>query len=707
MRSTNRPRTLLAAVLGLGLGLAPAAAREPARKPLNVVLVSVDTLRADALACYGNGAAATPAIDALAASGVLFERALAHTPLTLPSHTNILTGTLPVVHGVHDNLGFRVPGGAVTLAEHLRSRGLRTAAFVGAYPLDSSFGLDQGFDLYDDFFGSKNRSSGLLFVERPGADTVARAMDWIGRQREDGWFVFLHLYDPHQPYAPPEPFAGRFAADPYGGEVAYVDNCLAALFRALTDQGRAASTLVVLTADHGEAFGEHGESTHGYFAYNSTLHVPLIVSGPGVARPGTKLGDPVSHVDIFPTVCALLGVPPPAGLQGRSLSPLLGGGKLRAAPVYFESLAPYYNNGWAPLRGVVDNGFKYIDAPLPELYALEADFGEKVNLASTSSLGPVRAALAKFLAGAPAGAGPRPRAVTAEAREKLRSLGYLGGAAAAGKDRFTAGDDLKTNLPFQQQLMRASELMGRGDETAAIRELEDLIGKKGDFAAASEFLSIVHSGRGEPGKAVAVLRSAVGRSPSSGRLRGLLGLALSQNGADAEAVPELEQAVAVNPEDAEAWNNLGVALWKLGRLGPAEASYLKALALDPTAADVLNNLGALAMSGREPDRARGHFERALTYDPGLASAWNGLGTALAAKGDLAGAVGNWRKAVAAEPRHELALFNLGTGLLKLGLGDEALPFLERYLAVAPASSPDRARVARAVEALRARRGGGA
>ena len=706
MRSTNGPRTLLAAVLGLGFGLAPAAAREPARKPLNVVLVSVDTLRADALGCYGNRAAATPTIDALAASGVLFERAFAHTPLTLPSHANILSGTLPVIHGVHDNLGFRVPDRAVMLAEHLKSRGLRTAAFVGAYPLDSSFGLDQGFDLYDDFYGSKNRSSGLLFVERPAGETVARAVDWIGRQTKDGWFVFLHLYDPHQPYAPPEPFAGRFAADPYAGEVAYVDHCLAALLQALADKRLTGSTIVVLTADHGEAFGEHGESTHGYFAYNSTLHVPLIISGPGVTRPGTRRGDAVSHVDLFPTVCGLLGIPPPAGLQGRSLSPLLAGGRLRTAPIYFECLAPFYNNGWAPLRGVVDDDFKYVDAPLPELYALETDFGEKVNLASTSALGPHRAALERFLAAAPAGAAPRPQAVPAETREKLRSLGYLGGAATAGKDRFTAADDLKTNLPFQQQLMRAAELMGRGDETAAIRELEDLVRKKGDFAAASEFLSIVHSGRGERDKAVAVLRAAVERSPASGRLRGLLGLALSQNGADAAAVPELEQAVAFNPEDAEAWNNLGVAHWKLGRFGPAEESYLKALALDPTGADVLNNLGSLAMSRKELDKARGHFERALAYDPGLASAWNGLGAVVAAQGDLAGAVGNWRKAVAAEPGHELALYNLGTGLLKLGRRDEALPFLERYLAVAPASSPDRERVARAVAALKGRRGGG-
>ena len=703
MKPTTGLRTLLLAVLGFGL--APAVAGDLPRKPLNVILISVDTLRADALGCYGNRAAATPAIDALAASGVLFERAFAHTPLTLPSHTNILSGTLPVVHGVHDNLGFRVPDRAVMLAEHLKSQGLRTAAFVGAYPLDSSFGLDQGFDLYDDFYGSKNRSSGLLFVERPAGETVARAVDWIGRQTKEGWFVFLHLFDPHQPYAPPEPYAGRYASDPYGGEVAYVDHCLAGLVQALTGKGLAGSTLIVLTADHGEAFGEHGESTHGYFAYNSTLHVPLIISGPGVTRPGTRLGNAVSHVDIYPTVCGLLGIPAPDGLQGRSLAPLIGGRPLRDGPIYFECLAPFYNNGWAPLRGVVDKGFKYIDAPLPELYGLEADFREKVNLAPTSSLGPFRSALDKFVAAAPGGPMPRPQAVPAEAREKLRSLGYLGGAAQAGKARFTAADDLKTNLPFQQQLMRASELMGRGDETAAILELEDLVRKKGDLAAASEFLSIVLSGRGERDKAVTVLRAAVERSPASGRLRGLLGLALSQNGADTEAVPELERAVDANPEDAEAWNNLGVALWKSGRFGPAEESYLKALALDATGADILNNLGALAMSRKEWAGARGFFERALAYDPGLASAWNGLGAALAAQGDLAGAVGNWRKAVAAQPDHELALFNLGTGLLKLGRPDEALPFLERYLEVAPAASPDRARVARAVDAIKGRRGG--
>jgi arylsulfatase A-like enzyme len=310
------------------------------KEKLNVLLISIDTLRADWLSCYGNEHLKTENIDGLAERGVLFSRAFANTSTTLPSHTNILLGVTPPYHGVHDNSSFVVREEFLTLAEHLKGHGYSTGAFVGAFALDSRFGLDQGFDVYDDEFEDK-RNKKPSEVERKAEKVIDRTLAWLNNQNKP-WFLFVHCWDPHGPYEPPEPFLTQYKEHPYTGEVAYVDFMLGKLFAYLEENNLFKETLVIFTGDHGESLGQHNEDTHGF-----------------------RVAQYVSHIDIFPTVCEILRIEKPPFLQGLSLVPALMGKKASKRPIYFESLHPYYSKGWAPLRGFISNKEKYIQSPIP------------------------------------------------------------------------------------------------------------------------------------------------------------------------------------------------------------------------------------------------------------------------------------------------------------------------------------------------------
>ncbi len=359
----------------------------------NLLLVTIDTLRADRLSCYGSQNPKTPHIDSLAERGVLFSRAFANTSTTLPSHTNILLGTTPLHHGVHENLNFVVSEQLLTLAEHLKDYGYSTGAFVGAYPLDSRFGLSQGFDTYDDNYARihfVNPSS----LERNAEAVVESALEWLERQ-DSPWFLWIHCWDPHVPYDPPEPFKTQYRDHLYDGEVAYVDFALGKLFNYMKENNLFDNTSIIFTGDHGESLGQHGEKTHGFFAYNSSIWIPLIISAPG--KKPSRIDHYVSHIDIFPTACDVLELEKPSFLQGISLLPALNGKKLPERPIYFESLYPYYSRGWAPLKGFLHQGKKFIDSPIPELYELDKDFDELKNLAVEKKLDKYRKQLEKII----------------------------------------------------------------------------------------------------------------------------------------------------------------------------------------------------------------------------------------------------------------------------------------------------------------------
>jgi len=640
----------------------------------NLLLVTVDTLRPDRLGCYGSDRARTPAVDALAAKGALFERAFAHTPSTLPSHTNILLGLTPLFHGVSENSKARVSAAFLTLAEHLKKQKYATGAFIGAFPLDSRFGLDQGFDVYDDAFPSRPSAMGFA-PERTADEVVAAAAAWISA-RTGPWFCWIHLWDPHAPYDPPEPFRSEYASDPYSGEVAFVDAQLAVLFESLRKGGQADRTLVVLTADHGESLGEHGELTHGYFAYNSTLHVPLIVAGPGV-RPG-RVGATVGHVDIFPTVCGLLGLPAPPALHGRSLVPLMNGGKDKPRPVYFESLEPYLNYGCAPLRGFIEDGTKYVDAPLPEVYDLGRDPQEASNLASSTDVPALKRrldAIRKSQAGPTTAA--RTAVADARTRESLRSLGYVTSPVARTKSAYGPEDDLKTFLPFQQRLERAILLSDAGRDEESVREIEALVREKPQFAPAYIYLSQMHMSRGRAAEALRTLEEGIRANPEDYALLTESGKILVGEGRFKEAVGILERAVALIDYDPESWDILGRARMGAGAGPQAREAFETALALDPSSASTHADIGSFRLGlylegGRDPgdlDQAIAHFEKAVELDAGLNPAFRGLGYAYRTAGRIEPAMAAWKRAIAIAPGDDFSSYNLG--LIYLEKGDKA------------------------------------
>jgi arylsulfatase A-like enzyme len=350
--------------------------------PRNVLLVTLDTLRADRVGSYGYTAAQTPALDGLAARGARFASATTTTPLTLSAHTSLFTGTFPTFHAVRDNTGFHVEDSLTTMAEVLKARGYRTGGFVGAFVLDARWGIAQGFDDYfDDFDLTEDVGPGLDAIQRRGADVVDRALAWLGQPSEQPFFGWVHLYDPHTPYAAPAEYASRFPATrdgAYDAEVAYTDAQVARLLAALDAAGRRDDTLVVVLSDHGEQLGEHREQSHGFFVYDATVQIPLIVAGPGVSP--RVVPDQVRIIDVMPTVLDLVGVALPDGVHGTSLRPALDGQRQELL-AFSESWYPRFHYGWSELQAVRDGAFKFILAPARELYDVAKDPGELTNLA--------------------------------------------------------------------------------------------------------------------------------------------------------------------------------------------------------------------------------------------------------------------------------------------------------------------------------------
>ena len=680
-----------------------AASCRAAAKPtdFNLLLVTIDTLRPDRLSCYSPKYVQTPQADGLAARGVLFERAFAHAPLTLPSHANILLGATSSAHGVDDNGKCVVPREFPNMAKTLKAGGYTTGAFVSAFPLDSRFGLNEGFDVYDDTFPSR-AANVLDYPERPAGKTAAAALAWLSARRGK-WFLWVHLFDPHAPYAPPEPYATRYAGDPYSGEAAYADEALGELLRAVDARGETGRTLVILTSDHGESLGEHGEMTHGYFAYNSTIWVPLIVAGPGLAA--SRVKDAVGHVDIFPTVCDLLGLETPPSLHGRSLRPLLAGRSRKARPIVFEAVEGYLHKGAAPLRGLIDGGMKFFDSPVPELYDLRTDFDEATDLAPRTDLAPYRKKLAAKLS---EGASPlRDQAVRRtdrETTERLRSLGYTAAPAAPPKKDFGPADDLKTLLPYEQKLVEAAGAAKAADPARSAALLEELIRARPDFARAYVQLAELQFAQGRTDAYLRTLERGAQANPGDFTTVSAFGRALVEQGFLDRGIEVLGRALGLFDRDADVWGALAEAYWKKGDDEKAFGCFQTALGLAPGDAVINGNLGnfyvARGLKTRNAEDVRAsfaHFERALATDPSLASVHNGLGGARKLTGNMAGAIASWERAVAIDPDYDLPVYNLALAYLEQGDKAKALDLFRRYLAIKGTGIADEER--REVESL--------
>jgi arylsulfatase A-like enzyme/Tfp pilus assembly protein PilF len=658
----------------------------------NVLLITIDTLRADAVGAYG-GLARTPNLDRLAAVGLRFRSAHAHAVTTLPAHASILTGLYPTQHGIHDNNGYRLSPTVPTLASRLKAQGFATGGFAAAFPLDSRFGLTTGFDIYDDHYPGASGGREFVLPERRGDAVVAVASAWIGAQR-GRWFAWVHLFDPHAPYRPPAPFDREYASSPYHGEVAYSDSVLSALLSAATGAPGGRPTFVIVTGDHGEGLGDHGEATHGLFAYESTLRIPLIVAQFPAGRPvwdagaapvpaagGRVVTAPVRHVDIVPTVLDLLQLPSARDLPGRSLLAAVNSGSDDGTASYFEAMSASLNRGWAPLRGVVVGREKYIELPLPELYDLTADPREAVNLVDRA---PDRLrALDLTLRGIPtSAAGAEKRASDSETSERLRALGYVSGNAAP-KTRYTEADDPKRLVGIDQDIHRAIDLYQRGRAADAVPIYQKMLAAHPTMEIAYAHLSMLQWELGDPASAIATLRAALAAGVDSVAIRTKLGTYLAESGHGSEAIPILRDAVSGDFPDLDALNALGIAQARAGRADEAAASFRRILDLSPSHAMALENLGSIALEKEQYDQARAFFVRALDSDPSSAQAHNGLGVVELKAGNRKGAIEHWKRAVAADPTNFYALFNVAMELVNDGQRDAARPYLERFARTAP------------------------
>ncbi|MGB2845222.1 MAG: sulfatase-like hydrolase/transferase [Candidatus Aminicenantaceae bacterium] len=650
----------------------------------NVLLITIDTLRADRLSCYSRKYLKTPNIDSLAEKGILFTKTFAHTSTTLPSHTNILLGTLPIYHGVHDNSTFIVKEKFLTLAEHLKNSGYSTGAFVGAYPLDSRFGLTQGFNIYDDEYGNQH-SQKLTYVERNAGKVVDNALNWLKSQKEP-WFLWIHCFDPHYPYEPPEPFKTQYSGDPYNGEVAYVDFVMGKLFGYMRENDFFDKTLIIFSGDHGESLGQHGEQTHGYFAYNSSIWVPMIVSIPGI-KPG-RVHQQVGHIDIFPTVCDVLAIEKPSFLQGVSLLPAIRGKKLPRRLIYFESMYPYYSRGWAPLKGYIYGRDKFIDTPIPELYDLEKDFDELKNLAETNKLEKYQKKLAQIVKNLsiPEEDEEKMSKIDRESVAKLRSLGYISSPQILKEKSFGLQDDIKILLPFHYKVTKAMDLYKKGNVNKGFELLKEVIMERKDIDIAYSNLATLYKEQGKLKEALEVLELGLEHLPSSYEVFLTYINYLINAGQYDKVIEALNTKSFRQMEyDPEIWNYLGVAYMSKGDFEKALEAYKMALSLDNEYSVVFNNLGTVylflflktknSQSYRESIQ---NFKKAIELDPDYATAYNGLGGAYLQVGNLDGAIYCLEKAVELQPDFSNAIYNLGLAYLGKGYKERALDVFKRY-----------------------------
>jgi arylsulfatase A-like enzyme/tetratricopeptide (TPR) repeat protein len=687
-RSKQAPLIALGGVL-LALGSSPAL--RPAQRALpprparpDVILITLDTLRADAPGFAGNRRVATPLLDRLAASGRVFPDAHAHSVATLPSHTNILTGLYPYQHGVRDNSGFRLGPSIPTLATLLGAAGYATGAFVGAFPLDSQFGLGRGFAVYDDRTSRGLEGEQVGLSERRGDEVVAAALAWWRREERGGRprFLWVHLFDAHAPYEPPEPFATRYKDDPYLGEVAAIDSYLQPLLGPFLDRRgdrREPAPFVVLTADHGESRGEHGEKTHGLFAYEATLKVPLVLWGPGVA-PGRDLR-PARLVDLFPTVLQAARVPMPAPAPGRPFPgrSLLGPPVAIPEDCYFEALSANFNLRWAPLRGAIHRGRKFIDLPLPEVYDLARDPGERHNLFARE-----RAAARAVFASLPRETAPAPTArredVAPETAARLESLGYLVGAGSAPA-RYGPADDPKNLVGLDRKMHDVVELSTRGRLDQAVALARAVVKERPTMPFAQSLLALclLESGRRE--EALGAMEAARRRGVVSEPLLRQLGLTLAQVGRTAEALAVLKPLAATG--SPAAGNALALALSQAGRQEEAATVERQVLAVDPGNARAHERLGLIEVRRGRFREASFELEQAVAANPRLVNAWNNLGVALYGLGQPQAALTAWQRALDLEPQLWDTLWNLGTKAAEQGHMRQARAALERFAAAAP------------------------
>ncbi len=643
----------------------------PGQKRKNVLLITIDTLRYDRVSIYENSFVKTPNIDKLAKKSVVFNRAFAHTPLTLPSHANILTGTTPLYHGISDNNRFRLDDKFLTLAEHLKQYGYVTAAFTASFVLNKYFKLDQGFDSY---YGP-DKSNELIAEE-----IVGPSIKWLNK-KVGPWFLWIHIWDPHAPYSPPEPFRSKFKSDPYSGEVAYTDSQLGNLFKYIKNSGLMKNTAIVLTGDHGEALGDHGEPEHGYFAYNETIHIPLIIYDPSLKN--TTINTNVSHVDIFPTICELTGVDIPEHIQGKSLLPVIKGDNKKEETIYFEAKSAYYSKGWAPIDGFISGNRKFINLPIKELYDLKNDFKEKRNIISRVTISELFSTLTPLISSL-TGADKElsKKKIDPIALKKLKTFGYLTGVVQEKKSNFTREDDLKVLLPIQLKLTEARRHEKRGNYRQALKLLTEVRILKPDNISTYISLAKLFHKTGRIRDGIETIEEGLRKSPTNTELLLRKGILLVDNNQLNEGEKILRNILSKDPDRGEAWNYIGISLFKKGLMGRALEAYRRSEEIDNSSPILYNNMGTLYLQmylkRKDPGlhgNALIYFKKALELDRKLPSALNGLGAAYRFIGNREEAIRYWGLAIKHKPDFIQVYFNLSITLIDSGQKADAAKYL--------------------------------
>ena len=649
----------------------------------NLILVTIDTLRADHLPAYGYTGVETPEIDRLARESILFENVSAAVPLTLPAHSTIFTSTYPTAHGVRDNGGFYLSSDALTLAEVLRERGLRTGAFVAAFVLDHRWGLDQGFETYwDQFDLTQFERISLDSVQRRGDQVIEQGLGWLAQAPDRRSFLWLHLYDPHTPYDPPEPYRSRYAGKRFGlydGEIAWVDHLLGRLRQQLERSGIWERSVVIVTADHGESLGQHQESSHGLFLYDAAMRVPLLVRLPDAALGGRRIAAQAASIDIAPTALELLGVPIPEPMSGASLVPRMLGADPPVVPAYSESYYPRFHYGWSELLAVRDGRYKLIEAPRPELYDLRDDPGETRNLAGRlpQQVERLRRALEPFR-GADA---PAPSAMDEETLRSLQALGYIASGASATPEGPLP--DPKDKIGVHNLIKSAEFDSAEGNYDRARKKLEAALARDPQAIEAHQVLGTVLVRSGEHEAAVAEYRKALEGNPDHiGALFGLAAL-YKQMGRYAEAEAGFLRLRQLDPKDSKSAVHLA-DLKVLAGDRPAAIEMLRATLPDALFPAVIHNkIGEILMEMKRPAEAEAAFRGALTLDPDLRQAQFNLAVALEETGRLDAAIESYRRELALNPRNLRAHFNLARLLGRAGAGEEQIEHLRQTIEIRP------------------------
>jgi len=661
-------------------------------KPPHIVVITVDTLRADRLGCYGYDRAQTPHIDKLADEGVLVERAIAAAPLTLPTHASIFTGLRPPSHGVRDNGLFHVSDEAMTLAERLAAEGYRTHAFVSAMVLHRRYNLDQGFDGYDDQLWAEHEPVAFQFRERSAPHTMNRVLKWLGPTLDDSsrdaapLFLWVHFFDPHAPHAPPAETLAT-AAPPYDGEITEVDRQVGRLVDMLDDEGVLDDTLIVLTSDHGESLGEHGESTHSVFIYESTVHVPLIFRYPRVLPSGKTVEGPMGSIDVMPTILGLVGESPGA-TQGLDMSaPLLGDSPFPSVAKYSESMHPKLAYGMAPLRGIREGPWTYIRAPRPELYDRRSDPGETRNLldetlelepkareaaeAQANTLDQRLAALLENDGGQGAAAKAKP--LDEQTTAMLQALGYLG---EPGVEKGLEGMDPKDGNRILERIEDGRRHYNAGEYAQCVEDLKAVLKELPSNVFALNTLAACELKAGNPQRAQAIYTDSLAVEPRQHLALVQLGRLLLSQGKPEEARRMFRDALRVLPDSVEAMSLMGYLERSIGNTEEALRWFDQAIETEPSYPQPYLGRGDLALYVGNVAEAKKWYDDALELQPQNPRAALQAGVCALKMGDLPGAESLFLTSTRADPSSWYPLYMLATARALQNDADGAFRYLE-------------------------------